>query len=188
MQYARDHGGRCSFSYCSAPGSQPGRIVSFYPLKPHVMAMAISRDSEDAWGVAMAPLSGERPSPAQPVWVSIPSEALQRRVTLPGVASNLANLLAKADTVNVSAGLAENRMELGMEAICPSPDSASSLVSQLDQLGGVLRSVRDKDPAKSGSLLNLLAGGTFRRDGAKVYGQWPMQRTFVEALANGTLK
>ena len=51
MDYAVRQGGSCHNSFCTAPSSRPNRRISFYPVRPDLMAMAISQDDFAAYQV-----------------------------------------------------------------------------------------------------------------------------------------
>ncbi len=42
--YAESQGGECHYSVCTMLGSTPDHNISFYPLKPDVLALAVSTD------------------------------------------------------------------------------------------------------------------------------------------------
>jgi hypothetical protein len=57
----------------------------------------------------------------------------------------------------------------------------------LESAANTVRAELAKDRGKSrpGDLAEVLAAGAFRRDDRRVYGEWPVERTTLEALFGG---
>jgi hypothetical protein len=191
MDYAVRQGGSCHNNFCVMAGSQPNRRISFYALKPDVMAMAISPDdfgayqiepgktASDAGKLALAP-------PAEPVWAVIPAVALQGMDSLPGAAKAYVPALRGAERIVFSMSADRtNQLQLGLNVTCKDPAAASALLAQLQGTTNTLRQLlarqhQKPDPADLGG---LLVAGAFRRDDRQVYGAWPVPRAFVDAIA-----
>lgn len=190
IKYARGRGGRCRFSFCDMPSSRPDRSISFFPLSTSTLAMAVSADLNAASAVSMPrpPVATPVPPP-QPVWVSFPSTALRNRQDLPAGARNFVAALAAAEKVNFSIGPHDDRLDLQMDAICSSAEIATTIANQLEGLTDVFRKLLARESATPNprDLSGLLAGGMFRHEDRRVYGSWPMQRAFLEALAGGSV-
>ena len=71
MDYAVQQGGSCHNSFCIAPSSRPSRRISFYPLKPNLLALAISSDDLAAYTVAHRPGKLALTPRAEPVWMLV---------------------------------------------------------------------------------------------------------------------
>ena len=79
MDYAIRQGGSCHNSFCTAPSSRPNRRISFYPVRPDLMGLAISQDDFAAYQVARKSGTLTLAPPLQPVWVLVPAMALRER-------------------------------------------------------------------------------------------------------------
>jgi hypothetical protein len=72
-----------------------------------------------------------------------------------------------------------------MEVTADTPQAAADLAKQLAEVTDLLVSMlkRQKMNANPDDLSGVLVEGKFQADGAKVSGVWPIQRSFVEAMA-----
>src|SRR5262249_47926561 len=83
MDYAIRQGGSCHNSFCTAPSSRPNRRISFYPVRPDLMGLAISTDDFAAYQVARKAGKAGIAAPSQPIWVLVPALVLRDSDTLP---------------------------------------------------------------------------------------------------------
>lgn len=188
-QYTTRQGGLCHNSFCRVAGSTPERKISFFPVEPNLMALAVAKDS---WAASL--LSARKPDrmqpaiPNQPVWSFIPASVLKKADTLPPGARLFAGVLEGADQIVLSLGPQGYRMELLLDVACHSPQDAAVLASQLEKATSVLREsiARENRQPNPRDLSGLLTGGVFTQQDRRVLGRWPVERVFLEALAGGT--
>ena len=184
--YAARQGGSCHGDFCVIAGSQPTRRISFYPLQPDVLAMAISPDDFAAYQVAAQSGKPALVSPKEPVWAVIPAAALQQLDSLPAAAKAYVPALQGAEQIVFSIGAdTSNQLQLSVQVTCKDATAASALLSQFDATTKALRELlaqqRHKpDPA---DLTAVLVAGSFRSDQRQVYGAWPIPKAFVDAIA-----
>lgn len=186
MDYARHEGGSCHNGFCVTTGSQPSRRISFYALRPDTMAMAISSDDFAAYQIGRKPSGVAIPRPPQPVWALVPVAALKSANDLPRGLRPYLTALGNAEQVVFTLGPQDDRLQLALNVICRDTQTASALLVDLEGATNALRKMLDKEHQKPdpADLTAVLVAGTFRRDDRSVYGQWPLDRAFVDALAN----
>ena len=82
-EYARTQGGECHYTTCSLPANEPGRKISFYPLRSDILALAVTSEHSGVEMIApsSAKISGQVAT--DPVWVTIPASALTKPGALP---------------------------------------------------------------------------------------------------------
>ena len=184
--YAVRQGGSCHKDFCVLPGSQPNRRISFYLLKPDVMAMAVGPDDFAAYQVTSDARKLTLAAPQDPVWALIPAAALQRIDTLPLAAKAYVPALQSAEQIVFSVGADPNRqLRFDLHVVCKDPATATALLTQFETITKTLREVLARqhqrpDPA---DLSEVLVAGSFRRDQRQVYGAWPLPRAFLDAIA-----
>jgi len=185
--YAMRQGGSCHNDFCVAAGSQPNRRISFYPLKPDVMAMATGPDDFGAYQVAAQTARPALSPPKEPVWAIIPAVSLQGMDTLPAAAKAFVPAMQSAEQIVFSIGADRDRqLQLGVRVTCKDARAASALLTQFEGTAQALRELlarqhQKPDPA---DLSGLLVAGGFRRDERQVYGAWPIPKAFVDAVAS----
>lgn len=187
MAYVKHHGGSCQNGYCNTPGSQPDRRISFYPIKPSVMAMAISRDGWAAYQISRK--SGRLPivPPAQPVWAILSGPMLKSIGSLPAGTQAFATALANADQMVFTVGEEGDHFVAAMTVDCRTADKASVLLTDLQSTTDTLRRwlAREHKGPNPNDVSGPLVAGSFRREDRQVFGAWPVQRSFIEAMAGG---
>lgn len=184
--YAVAQGGSCHNDFCVVPGSQPNRRISFYLLKPDVMAMAIGPDDFAAYQVTKE--SGRPPltAPKEPVWALIPAAALQKMDSLPPTAKAYVPALQSAEQIVFSVSADHNsQFQLGLNVTCKDPTAASALLTQFEGTTKALRELLARQREKPGpaDFSGVLVAGSFRRDERQVFGAWPIPKAFVDAIA-----
>ncbi len=195
MAYAVAKGGVCTNSVCRVPGNL-SRYVSFYPVRSDTMAIAFSSDEWAALDITPRAASPNNlAEPDQPIWLSVTGPALRDVTALPSGARSFVSPLESADNIIVSIGSTQSggskpdHLDVNLSVLCASESAASDLVVQLEGATNMLRRMldREKQHASPRDLSGLLVAGTFRRDNRRVYGQWPMHREFIEAIASGSV-
>jgi len=185
--YASSQGGACNRGFCRIPASQPNRFISFYKLRPRLLAMATSSDQLGALQVIRRPgVSPPSDLPAEPVWMLVPSTVLQASADLfPEGTLAYASALRLAQRVVLSLGPQGDHLSISLDATCRTAADAAALVAQLQKLTDTLKSwiAREHTQANPADLSGVLTAGTFRSDDRRVYGTWPIQKEFIQALS-----
>jgi hypothetical protein len=183
-EYARSQHGQCSGSFCSMPASRPDRSISFYLLRPNVLALAVAADGRAAARI-MIPRGDRKtpdPTPAAPVWISAPGAAFRDLNGLPDGSHILSPL---ADAQEASFSLHEGHLQL--DASCASPEIAASVVVRFTATTDLLRKMlqRDKLAPSPADLSGVLVAGRFETRASHAIGTWPLQKEFIESLLGG---
>lgn len=186
--YIASQGGKCADPGCSMPGTRPGYYVSLMPLRPTVLAIAVSTDER---GVKMIGLQDWRKPPAlpaEPVWISVPSFALSEASLGAGTHAFL-EPLSQAQQVTFAAGPADNAFQIRVEAVCATPEVAELMTRRLSASTDMLKKMLDREhlTANPNDLSGVLVAGAFSQQKERVTGTWPITRGFLESLAGGKL-
>ncbi|MGA2133157.1 MAG: hypothetical protein ABSH50_12755 [Bryobacteraceae bacterium] len=188
--YARDQGGTCRDMLCRMNGSTPERKISFFPLRPNLMGLAVSPDE---WAAAemesAAKLRRTLDMPEAPVWVSVPPALLKSGADLPPGTRMFAHSMESAADVNVALAPAGNRFEARLNVECRDAQQAAALAVELSNTTALLRSMIEREHLTPSprDLSGVLTSGTFNHLGMRVLGSWPIERGFVEDLLGGGL-
>jgi hypothetical protein len=189
-KYVSDNGGSCSGGVCRIRGSAPNRNVSFSSIRKGVMALAVSPNDSAVTAVLNRKNQPRSVSSDQPVWISVPPSALRQSgsALLPGTRP-FTSALSKAETVTLSIGPRDGRFEAFLEVTCPTPGDAAFLQLQMQEATELLRNLiaRENKQPNPNDLSGVLTAGTFGRNERQVWGKWPIERSFVRALAGGAL-
>jgi len=184
LDYAVHQGGSCHNGFCTVDGSRPQRRISFYALRPNLMAMASGKDD---YGASQVNRNSGAPAlvPSEkPVWVFVPAAAVRSAGTLPDAIKPYAVALRNADELTFSIGPREDHLELSLEVTCKDAVSASTLLVDLESTTNALRKMieREQKTPGPGDLTAVLVSGTFSRNERRVYGEWPIPRAFVDSF------
>jgi len=182
--YAAEQGGRCERDLCRMQGTMPERQISFFPLRSGVMALAVSPDASAALRLA-APAPGTPAiPPASPVWLSVPVATLRSGDTLPAGTRMFAHSLAEAESVTLAFGPDGRHMAAKLDVLCRNEIDAADAALELTRVTSVLRQMiaRENQNPNPADLSGVLAAGSFTSGGKRVYGYWPIERSFVENL------
>ncbi|MGE5647128.1 MAG: hypothetical protein ACM336_15205 [Acidobacteriota bacterium] len=187
--YTVHQGGTCYNTFCRVAGSTPERKISYFPLQPGMMALAVSRDESAAMQLQTHRAGRKFNIPDDPVWSLIPMAALKNSGQLPPGTRAFARLLADADTVVISAAVEDGRIGLRMDASCRSAAGAKTLAAQLTDATALLRNLiaRENKAPNASDLSGVLAAGAFENRDTHVLGRWPLDRAFLENLAGNSL-
>jgi hypothetical protein len=196
-QYATSHGGRCQDALCSMPASQPGRTISFYPLRTGVLALAVSHDPRAADTIAPGAWKNPPQIPRAAVWISTPPFIFANPDSLPtGTRSFLSPLAQARGTTftlgpgSSSPGSSAKAFDLRMIVDCNTPDDAASLATQLSKATDLLKKMldRDKMTPNPADLSGVLVAGRFESQQSVVTGLWTIDRSFVDSLMGGKIQ
>lgn len=168
-------------------GSQPERRISFFPLRPGLMALAVSPDASAAVRLA-TPAPGAAVIPvASPVWLSVPVSTLRSGDNLPAGTRMFAHSLGEAQSVTLAFAPEGQRMAARLDVLCRTEIDAADAALELTRVTGLLRQLiaRENQKPNPADLSGVLAAGSFRSDGKRVYGYWPIEPGFIENLFGG---
>jgi len=187
--YAASQDGFCRNTLCRMPGSVPERKISFFPVNPDVMALAVSQDESAATN-----LMGHRKLalafevPRDPLWLAVSAGYLKDHGGLPAGTRLFAKAMEGAERIVISLGPEQDRFKAVLDVTCRTADDAALLVLQLEGVTRLLRDLIEKENKVPNprDLSGVLAAGTFRQAGARVEGRWPVHRAFLEVLAGSS--
>jgi hypothetical protein len=184
--YAQSQGGECRYTICSLPGSTLERNISFYPLQPDVLALAVSSDINGVSMISPSPVLKLSVVAPEPLWITAAASVLTKPGSLPESVQALLGPVARADRITLAAGPQGTRAQLRLSVVCKSPDDAESVKSDLSSATEVLRNAisQDHSTPSQPDWAGMLRAGSFSRKGAEVTGVWPLDRSFLEALAS----
>ena len=188
MDYTTRQGGSCHNSFCVATGSRPNRRISFYPLRSNIMAMAISSDDFAAYQVTRKSGKLSLSPPSEPLWALVPVLALKGSDSLPAGTKPYVSALKNTEEVVFTLGPEGDHLRLALQVTCGDAQAASALLVDFENTTNTLRKwiAREHQQPNPADLSGVLVAGSFRRDDRRVYGQWPISRAFVDALAGGS--
>lgn len=187
-RYAEAHGGTCVNELCRMPASQPGRQISFYPLRSNLMALAVSTDGWAASLITFHSKTGKTDFPSEPVWLELPGGAI-RKDSLPSGTRAFASALAGAETLSIALGHTDRRYQALLRVTCRSSEDAAKLTGQLKGATETLRNLiaREKQAPNPNDFSGVLTSGEFRQDDRRVLGAWPMPQALIQSLTEGAL-
>lgn len=180
---AREHG-QCVNSLCRVVGSAPDRHISFLPLRRDLMAMAVSTD-QYAVNTLAIPRPGPDPKlPQGLIWLRFPGWLPKYAATLPDGMRPFARIIENSPTVTVSFEPDGEKLAARLDIECRSPQEAADLVTQFAAVTDTARSLfeREHQTPNPADFSGIVTSGTFRSEGARLLGQWPIDRAFVENL------
>jgi len=187
-RYVRSHGGDCYNTLCKMNGSTPDRKISFSPLRPEIMALAVSKQ-DDAVGFIMTAPSADSPAavPSEPVSLTFSPSGLKSMGGLPTGTQIFAKSLEDAAEVILTLGPRGNDFQLTLKARCRSDHDAEILAAELERSTSLLRSMiaRENRTPNPRDLSGVLTSGTFSHTGPHATGIWPISRGFVEDTLTG---
>jgi hypothetical protein len=182
--FAQSSGGGCYERLCHLPGSTPERRISFLPLRPNIMALAVSTDDLAAARLRDVKASVMAPIPKDPVWISIPASALKRTASLVPAMRLFAATVAGADRVTLTLGPKDGGdYAARLEALCGSAQTAQTVAGQLTKVTLALKNAEGGKPQED--LAGVLVSGTFQQSKDKVFGYWPIRKGLFQNLAGG---
>lgn len=184
MDYAIRQGGSCHNSFCIAPSSRPSRRVSFYPLKPNLMALAISTDDLAAYTIGRRPGKLALAPPSQPLWMLVPAVALKNADALPAGTKPYAAALQNAEQILFTVGPDSGNLQMALQVTCRDVPTAAKLLVDFQDATNALRNgmAHEHQQPNPAELSGVLVAGKFHRDDRRVYGEWPIPRALVDSL------
>jgi len=186
--YAREQGGTCRNTACRMSGSTPERKISFFPMRPNLMGLAVSPDDAAATDLEAAATRRRTVEPPDaPVWISIPPAWLKGGSNLPEGARMFARSMEDAEDISIALAPAGSRWEARLNVQCRSEQRAAELAGQLERLTSTLREMiaSEKQTPNPRDLSGVLTSGAFHHAGTRALGSWPLERGFLEGLLSG---
>jgi hypothetical protein len=184
--YASEQGGKCEGEYCSAAGSTPGRVISFYPLGSTLMALASATTEKSARDISRrTPEKLPFDVPTKPVWLHAPASLLRdQQQQAPAGTRLFMRALEQAEQLMMTIGPSGDAFEVAMDVTCKSEQDAAVLKAQLESLTDLLKKLifREKQQPNAADLSGVLTSGVFQRDSLHVLGRWSIQKAFLETL------
>jgi hypothetical protein len=186
--YAEAHEGSCHAQTCSIPTRQRGRWISFIPIQPNVIGLAISRDRAAALAILPPRHRGPGRLPTNPVWVEVAQSILKDPSALPIGLRIFAVSLQSADSVTLSLGAGnESRgiaFNVEMDAQASTIAAADTIRNQLEIQTKMLKLelAREHQQPNPADLTGLLTSGAFQIVGRRVIGEWPVRAELLQAL------
>jgi hypothetical protein len=197
-EYALAQQGKCNNGICSMPGSQPDRIISFYPLSTEVLALAVSDNPQGVAMVARPRGKNGIAVPSSAFWISAPGADFKDLKNLPAGTQSFLTPLAQAREAAFSvqpagaagSGSASGMFEIRMDVACVSPDAAAALAHVFSSTTDILRRlvVQDGKAPKRSDLTAVLVSGRFETHESNMTGFWPMDRSVIESLVSDQTK
>jgi len=185
--YAKSSGGDCEGSFCRMTGSTHDRRISFFPMRDNLLALAVSTDEMAAkrmTGIAPGP---DPDLPDAPVWMRVPGSVLKAGDALPTGTRMFARTVEQADFVTLMFVPEGDRLAAKLDVLCRDEKDAAAMAAELTRATGLLRDLiqREHVTPNPADLSGVLTSGTFRGEGRRVVGHWPLERAFVENLLSG---
>lgn len=189
QSYAREQGGACRDALCRMSGSTPERKISFFPLRPDLMGLAVGPEDSAAIDLEDSPTRRRALAmPDAPVWISIPPAMLKNGNDMPPGTRMFAHTMEDAADVSIAVAPSGNRFEARLNVECRSERQAAVLAEQLQSITGMLRDMiaREHQTPNPSDLSGVLTSGVFNHLGTRVLGSWPLDKGFVQGLLGGS--
>jgi hypothetical protein len=182
--YVESQQGSCDSSLCRVTGSSPERRISFFPMRQNLMALAVSVDDSAALRLNTVSPPPDLEIPDAPVWLSASGSVLQSVTNLPTGTRTFARSMERAQSITIAFVPEGGRLAARLSLRCRTAQDASEITSELSETTRLLKSLiaREHQTPSPADLSGVLTSGTFRAEGAKVSGYWPIERVFVERL------
>jgi hypothetical protein len=182
--YARENGGKCEGYDCSMRGSTPERMISFRKLASNTMALASGTSEDAAKDIQRRGARRDFPIPGEPLWVHVPSEALQSMTELPPGMKLFVRALETAEQMLLTLGPTSETFNLTLDVTCRTEQDAAVMKAQFEGLTALVQNLirRENQRPSAKDLSGLLTSGSFSRTGRHVIGKWVVERALIESL------
>jgi hypothetical protein len=187
-EYAKQQGGSCRGTYCQVPNPKSGRWLSFFPIRPNVMAVAASADTNAAYSLLPRRGAPAFIAPSYPAWIQVPKRVIDNPDALPAAAQVFVRSLSPASEATFGIEGAPDRPKDGflvrMMAQYSSEKEAQNVsehLTRLTRLLGALAS-KDKQNKADAGVGELLRSAAFVAGDKQVKGQWHLSRAFLDSI------
>jgi hypothetical protein len=186
--YAVAQGGRCNNTFCRMPGSTPDRLISFFPVQGNLMALAVANDESAAMRMSQAAAGPDPEIPNALLWLSIPPSVVKSGQKLPDSTLVFAQSLEQAEAATVSVVSEGKRYAAKLDVRCGNDRDAALMRSELAKATAALGKMLELDRQKPDPLgvPAFMASGSFRNEGRRVFGYWPIEFDFVKNMLGGS--
>ena len=181
QSYAASSGGDCEGGFCRMTGSTPDRRISFFPMRKNLLALAVSTDE-----IAAKRMNGIAPAvettlPNAPIWMRIPGSVLKSGENLPAGTRMFAHTVDQAEFVTLMFVPEGDRLAAKLDVLCRDDHDAAAMAAELTRATGLLRDLiaREHQKPNPADFSGVLTSGTFRGEGRRVVGHWPIERSFA---------
>jgi hypothetical protein len=125
--------------------------------------------------------------PAGPVWLSIPPAFFKAADGLPTGTRMFARGLDASESIMLSLSVAGKPYTIRLDALCRNEQEATALAAQLTRTTTMLREMiqREHHQPNPADLSGVLCSGSFRNEGRRVRGTWPIEQVFLQNLVAG---
>lgn len=186
--FVKAEGGECRDGFCTVRGSQPGREISFFPLRGNVMALAVSADRYAADQLrqthAVEPGHPLTKPPSAPLWVYFSKFSLHNgEPESPGL-RGFARILRETEEALLVLEPRDQAFVLRLDARCETPEKAQALAGDLTKLTELLNRMLGMEKATPGEadFASVLANGRFDAEQNVLHGSWPIAKPFFTSL------
>jgi hypothetical protein len=185
--YAISVDGKCNNSVCRLVGSTPERRISFFPLQPNLMALAVSQDESAATRMNDVAKGPDPEAPDAPIWLSLPPSVFRSRGGLPAGTQMFARILENTQGATLWLAPDGQGFAAMLNARCANVSEAVELASELTKATMLTRRLIESEhqTPNPGDFSGPLTAGTFHNEGTRLVGKWPIQRVLVENLLSG---
>jgi len=185
--YAREEGGNCINAFCRMQGSAPERQISFFRVQSGLMGLAVGPDDYAARRLGESPAGPNPEIPSDPIWLSVANSKLRSAENLPSGTRMFARGLDLAQSIKLSFSADGARWAAHLDVRCADEHDAAEIASQLSSTTARLREMIEREHQKPNpaDLSGVLTSGSFKTEGARVVGYWPIERSFVENILKG---
>ncbi len=182
--YAYKQGGQCYNAVCRMPGSAPERRISFFPVQAGLMALAVAPEDDAAARMEGLNKEPSLPTPDAAVWLYLPPAVLKSPDGLPEGTVLFARSVSDAKSVTLGFTPQAENILARLNVLCKNDQDALVTTTELTKVTEVLRSViaHAGQHANPGDLSGVLTSGKFEAAGPRVFGSWPIDRSFFENL------
>jgi hypothetical protein len=185
QSYVHQQGGDCYNAFCSMKGSAEDRQISFFPLQRNLMGMAVSPDSSAALRLQnVSTAKTGLQAPDAPLWLSAPVGVLKSSQNLPEGTRMFATGLGQAQSLTLTLAPDRDRFAARMTVTCRNETDATEVALELTRVTQLLRDLiaRENQKANTSDLSGVLTSGSFRPEGKRVNGYWPIERAFIQNM------
>jgi hypothetical protein len=185
--YATSSGGDCDGDFCRMTGSERDRRISFFPMRNNLMALAVSTDDMAAKRMTGVAPPATSALPEAPVWMRIPGSVLKSGESLPSGTRMFAHTVDQAEFVDLTFVPEGDRLAAKLDVLCRDDRDATAMAAELNRATLLLREFIEREHQKPNpaDFSGVLTSGTFKGEGRRVVGHWPIERSFVENLLSG---
>lgn len=184
-KYVQQTGGVCRYGFCRLASSDLGRHISFFPLRPRVLAMAIGPDE---WAAATMQLRKGPPagyvSDRQPFWIFAPIEQIQDSALVPSGLRQYLMRMRDAESLTMSLEMNEGRLEMKLGVDCKGPSQATAMAAELNRFLSQIGELAKKEDPQATTLTAQLSTMRFGVEGARIRGRCLLSPYVFDSLSD----